>query len=49
VQAIFRDAKYPTGQQIADADMADLRIEPHAICPQWNYTIYPRIPPRTDL
>ncbi len=44
VQAIFRDAEYPTGQKVADADMADLRIERHAICPQWNYTIYPRIP-----
>ena len=49
VQAIFRDAEYPTGQKVADADMADLRVEPHAICPQWNYTIYPRTPRRTDL
>ena len=49
VQAIFRAAEYPTGQKVTDAEMAALRIERHAICPQWNYTIYPRMPLRTDL
>jgi hypothetical protein len=44
VQATFQDRDYPTGQKVSDADMAALRIEPHAICPQWNYTIRPRTP-----
>jgi hypothetical protein len=30
--------------KVTDADMADLRIERHAICPRWNYTIRPRTP-----
>ena len=34
VHAIFDDGNYPTGQQVTDAEMATLRIEPHAICPQ---------------
>ena len=33
VHAIFDDADYPTGQQVTDAEMATLRIEPHAIEP----------------
>ncbi|MBV9328648.1 MAG: ISAzo13 family transposase, partial [Chloroflexi bacterium] len=44
VHAIFDDGDYPAGQQVTDAEMATLRIEPHAICPQWNYTIRPRCP-----
>jgi len=44
VQATFQDRDYPTGQKVSDAEMAALRIEPHAICPQWNYTIRPRTP-----
>jgi hypothetical protein len=42
VQAILQDAEYHTGQTVSDADMTSLCIEQHAICPQWNYTIYPR-------
>jgi hypothetical protein len=42
VQAIFAEGAYPTGQTVSDAEMAALRIEHHAICPQWNYTIRPR-------
>ncbi len=48
VQAIFQDGNYPTGQQVTDADMAALRIEPNPICPQWNYTIRPRFPTTTS-
>jgi hypothetical protein len=47
VQAIFQDGNYPTGQKVTDAAMAALRVEPHAICPQWNYTIRPRTPDQT--
>ena len=42
VQAILQNAKYPTGQTVTDAEMDDLHIEHHPICPQWNYTIRPR-------
>jgi hypothetical protein len=27
---------------VSAAAMAELRIEAHRICPQWNYTINPR-------
>ena len=47
VQAIFQGGNYPTGQKVSDAEMAALNIEPHAICPQWNYTIRPRCPAQT--
>ena len=34
---------YQTGLKVTDAVMASLNITYHAICPQWNYTIRPRI------
>jgi hypothetical protein len=34
--------KYATGEKISDEIMATLNITHHAVCPQWNYTIYPR-------
>ncbi len=37
-------ASYPKGAKVSDAMMAGLRIEAHEICPQWNYTIHPRLP-----
>jgi hypothetical protein len=33
---------YPKGQKVADAVFAHLRVTPHAVCPQWNYTVHPR-------
>ena len=33
---------YATGEKISDEQMASLNIVHHHICPQWNYTIYPR-------
>jgi hypothetical protein len=33
---------YQTGKRVADAVMNTLQVEPHAVCPQWNYTIHPR-------
>ena len=35
---------YPTGAKVPDAIMAGVRIEAHEVCPQWNYTIHPRLP-----
>ena len=34
---------YQTGQQVTDAVMKTLHMEPHAVCPHWNYTIRPRV------
>jgi len=42
VQAVLQPGEYPIGQKVTDAEMAALRIEPHPICPQWNYTIRPQ-------
>jgi hypothetical protein len=43
VQAYLVTAEYPTGLKVPDADMATLNIQPHEVCPQWNYTIRPRL------
>jgi len=34
---------YPTGLKVSDADMQRLHLEAQAVCPQWNYTIRPRL------
>jgi hypothetical protein len=34
--------EYKTGLQVSAAEMAALLLQPHLICTQWNYTIYPR-------
>jgi hypothetical protein len=33
---------YQKGLKVADEVMAALNLTPHAVCPQWNYTISPR-------
>jgi hypothetical protein len=43
VQAHLVTAEYPTGLKVSDADMTTLNIQPHEVCPQWNYTIRPRL------
>lgn len=42
VTAALHDAVYAKGQVVSDAEMARLHLEPHAVCPQWNYTVRPR-------
>jgi hypothetical protein len=42
VQASLIDATYQKGIKVSDQEMAELAIEPHATCPQWNYTLRPR-------
>jgi len=34
--------EYATGEKITDEQLASLNIVRHEVCPQWNYTIYPR-------
>lgn len=43
VTAFLLDTLYPTGKTVSDAEMKTLALEPHQFCPQWNYTIYPRL------
>jgi Rhodopirellula transposase DDE domain len=47
VSAHRDDQVYPTGETVSDAEMAALHLEPHAVCPRWNYTIRPRQPAAT--
>lgn len=42
VRAHLIRKKYATGEKISDEMMATLNITHHTVCPQWNYTIYPR-------
>ena len=42
VQAYLDPQQYPTGEKVSDCEMASLRLERHAVCPRWNYTIRPR-------
>ena len=43
VRAYLVTKTYQTGVKVGDEEMADLNIHPHPVCPQWNYTIYPRL------
>jgi hypothetical protein len=42
VTAELHDRVYAKGQSVSDQEFARLHLEPHAICPQWNYTLRPR-------
>jgi hypothetical protein len=44
VTAEWLGRKYPRGVRVTDAEMADLNVEHHTTCPQWNYTIRPHPP-----
>ena len=41
VTAQWLDGLYQTGKKVADAVMKALNVEPHAVCPHWNYTSRP--------
>lgn len=43
VEAFLVDKVYATGLTVADAVMKSLNIERHTVCPNWNYTIRPRV------
>jgi hypothetical protein len=45
VQCATDDARYLAGVKVSDAEMADLKLSPHAFHGEWNYTIEPRPPP----
>lgn len=44
VQAQLVTQTYEKGVKVSDQEMDQLRLEPHDVCPNWNYTIYPRLP-----
>lgn len=46
VEAYLVPTSYPTGVTVSDEAMALLNLQPHAVCPTWNYTIYPRAGPQ---
>lgn len=33
---------YEKGEEVSDAEWRTLNIQPHAVCPNWNYTLAPR-------
>jgi hypothetical protein len=42
VQAHLVTETYEKGVKVLDEEMDALNIQSHAVCPQWNYTLYPR-------
>jgi len=48
VRAALHAGTYQTGERVADAQMAALNLERHAVCPTWNYTLRPRSPGNPD-
>jgi len=42
VQAYLVTETYEKGVKVPDEEIAALCIQSHDVCPQWNYTIYPR-------
>ena len=44
VTAEWWERPYRTGITVTEAEMQELDIAHHAICPRWNYTLHPRSP-----
>jgi Rhodopirellula transposase DDE domain len=42
VTAELHKVIYQKGKKVSKAEFAQLNIESHAVCPQWNYTLRPR-------
>ena len=42
VKAVLKRGGNELGERVSNEEMRALRIEPHAVCPAWNYTISPR-------
>lgn len=43
VKAILKRGGNELGERVSNEEMRALRIEPHVVCPAWNYTIRPRL------
>lgn len=42
VKAFLQEGNYKRGQRVTKAEMEGLNLQPHTLCPDWNYTIRPR-------
>jgi hypothetical protein len=43
VKASLVEGVYEKGQRVSDAEMETLNLERHETCPNWNYTLRPRL------
>jgi len=43
VKAFLLEGVYETGKRVSDTEMKKLNLERHTVCPDWNYTIRPRL------
>lgn len=43
VKAFLIEQVYETGRRVSKEIMHSLNLQPHAVCPKWNYTIKPRL------
>jgi hypothetical protein len=44
VKAFLDRSIYKRGQKVRSEDLEQIKIEPHPMCPKWNYTLHPRSP-----
>jgi hypothetical protein len=42
VSAFLLEGDYPMAERVSDADLAELNLDRHGVCPSWNYTLRPR-------
>jgi len=49
VEAFMLEGDYKKGKSVTDEEMEQLNIQPHAVCPTWNYSFKPRIYDRPSL
>lgn len=42
VEACLLEGSYKKGERVSAKEMAQLALQPHAVCPAWNYSISPR-------
>lgn len=43
VKAVLNEKVYAKGRRVSDAEMKALDLQRHEVCPEWNYTIRPRL------
>lgn len=43
VEAFLLEGDFPLGQKVSNKEMSRLRLQLHQTCPNWNYTIAPRL------
>jgi hypothetical protein len=43
VKAVLNEKDYAKGRRVSDTEMKKLNLERHEVCPEWNYTIRPRL------